>query len=55
MHVESVSARRIVRDISEAARDIACREVKTKAFLKSRDQIKAGRDAPCAFEQASPL
>ena len=33
-------ARRIVRDINEAARDIARRKMKTKAFLKSRDQRK---------------
>jgi Transposase DDE domain len=33
-------ARRIVRDINEAARDIARRKTKTKAFLKSRDQRK---------------
>jgi hypothetical protein len=32
--------RRIVRDINEAARDIARRKMKTKAFLKSRDQRK---------------
>jgi len=33
-------ARRIVRDINEAARDIARRKMKTKAFLRSRDQRK---------------
>jgi len=33
-------ARRIVRDINEAARDLARRKMKTKAFLKSRDQRK---------------
>ncbi len=33
-------ARRIVRDINEAARDIARRKLKTKAFLRSRDQRK---------------
>jgi hypothetical protein len=33
-------ARRIVRDVNEAARDIARRKMKTKAFLKSRDQRK---------------
>src|SRR6187431_1233836 len=32
--------RRIVRDINEAARDIARRKMKTKAFLKSRDERK---------------
>jgi hypothetical protein len=31
---------RIVRDINEAGRDIARRKMKTKAFLKSRDQGK---------------
>jgi Transposase DDE domain len=33
-------ARRIVRDLNEAARDIARRKMKTKAFFKSRDQRK---------------
>jgi transposase len=33
-------ARRIVRDINEAARDIARHKMKTKAFLRSRDQRK---------------
>ena len=33
-------ARRIARDVNEAARDIARRKMKTKAFLKSRDQRK---------------
>jgi len=36
----NMPARRIVRDINEAARDIARRKMKTKAFLKSRDQRK---------------
>jgi transposase len=36
----NMSARRIVRDINEAARDIARRKMKTKAFLKSRNQRK---------------
>jgi hypothetical protein len=31
-------ARRILRDVSEDARDIARRKMKTKTFLKSRDQ-----------------
>jgi hypothetical protein len=33
-----MASRRIVRDVNEAARDIARRKMKTKAFLKSRDQ-----------------
>jgi hypothetical protein len=33
-------ARRIVRDVNEAARDITRRKMKTKAFLSSRDQRK---------------
>ena len=33
-------SRRIVRDVNEAARDIARRKMQTKAFLKSRDQRK---------------
>jgi Transposase DDE domain len=33
-------SRRIVRDVNEDARDIARRKMKTKAFLKSRDQRK---------------
>ena len=33
-------ARRIPRDLDESARDIARRIVKTKAFLKSRDERK---------------
>ena len=33
-------SRRIVRDVNEAARDIARRKMQTKAFLKSRDQKK---------------
>ena len=36
----NMPARRIVRDINEPARDIARRKMKTKAFLKSRDQRK---------------
>lgn len=36
----NMPSRRIVRDINEAARDIARRKMKTKAFLKSRDQRK---------------
>jgi transposase len=36
----NMPARRIVRDINEAARDIARRKMKTKAYLKSRDQRK---------------
>jgi transposase len=36
----NMPARRIVRDINEAARDIARRKTKTKAFLRSRDQRK---------------
>ena len=36
----NMPARRIVRDVNEAARDIARRKMKTKAFLKSRDQRK---------------
>ena len=33
-------SRRIVRDINEDARDVARRKMKTKAFLKSRDERK---------------
>jgi hypothetical protein len=33
-------SRRIARDVNEAARDIARSKMKTKAFLKSRDQRK---------------
>jgi transposase len=36
----NMPARRIVRDVNEDARDIARRKMKTKAFLKSRDQRK---------------
>jgi transposase len=36
----NMPARRIVRDVNEAARDIARRKMKTKAFLISRDQRK---------------
>jgi hypothetical protein len=36
----NMPARRIVRDVNEAARDIARRKMKTKAFLKSRHQRK---------------
>jgi transposase len=36
----NMPARRIVRDVNEAARDIARRKMKTKAFLRSRDQRK---------------
>jgi DDE family transposase len=33
-----MASRRTMRDVNEAARDIARRKMKTKAFLKSRDQ-----------------
>src|SRR5262252_5529302 len=33
-------SRRIVRDVNEAARDVARRKMKTRAFLRSRDQRK---------------
>jgi hypothetical protein len=36
----NMPSRRIVRDVNEAARDIARRKMQTKAFLKSRDQRK---------------
>ena len=36
----NMPSRRIVRDVNEAARDIARRKMKTKAFLRSRDQRK---------------
>jgi transposase len=36
----NMPARRIVRDVNEAARDLARRKMKTKAFLRSRDQRK---------------
>ena len=36
----NMPSRRIVRDVNEAARDIARRKMQTKAFLKSRDQKK---------------
>jgi transposase len=36
----NMPSRRIVRDVNEAARDIARRKMKTKAFLISRDQRK---------------
>ena len=36
----NMPARRIVRDVNETARDIARRKMKTKAFLRSRDQRK---------------
>ena len=36
----NVPSRRIVRDVNESARDIARRKMKTKAFLRSRDQRK---------------
>jgi hypothetical protein len=36
----NMAARRIMRDVNEDARDIARRKMKTKAFLKSRDQRK---------------
>jgi hypothetical protein len=51
-------ARRIVRDINEAARDIARRKMKTKAFLRSRDQRKrvemrfAHLNPPCRRRRA---
>jgi transposase len=36
----NMPSRRIVRDINEDARDLARRKMKTKAFLKSRDERK---------------
>jgi transposase len=36
----NMPARRVLRDVNEDARDIARRKMKTKAFLKSRDQRK---------------
>jgi len=36
----NMPSRRIVRDVNETARDIARRKMKTKAFLKSRNQRK---------------
>ena len=33
-------SRRILRDVNEDARDLARRKMKTKAFLKSRDERK---------------
>src|SRR5580700_6726262 len=36
----NMPSRRIARDVNEAARDIARRNMKTKAFLKSRDERK---------------
>jgi transposase len=36
----NMPSRRIVRDVNEAARDVARRKMKTKAFLRSRDQRK---------------
>src|SRR5580693_6634438 len=36
----NMPSRRIVRDVNEAARDIARRKMKTKAFLKSREERK---------------
>jgi len=36
----NMPSRRIVRDVNEAARDIARRKMQTKAFSKSRDQRK---------------
>ena len=36
----NMPARRIARDVNEHARDVARRKMKTKAFLKSRDQRK---------------
>jgi transposase len=36
----NMPARRIVRDVNEAARDVARQTMKTKAFLKSRDERK---------------
>ena len=36
----NMPSRRIVRDVNEAARDIARRNMKTKAFLKSREERK---------------
>jgi hypothetical protein len=35
-----MAARRTLRDVNEDARDIARRKMKTKAFIKSRDQRK---------------
>jgi len=36
----NMTSRRIVRDVNEAARDIARRQMKTKAFSKSREERK---------------
>jgi transposase len=36
----NMPARRVLRDVNEDARDIARRKMKTKAFLRSRDQRK---------------
>jgi len=36
----NMPSRRVLRDVNEDARDIARRKMKTKAFLKSRDQRK---------------
>src|SRR5215831_1983830 len=36
----NMPSRRISRDVNEAARDVARRKMKTKAFLRSRDQRK---------------
>jgi transposase len=36
----NMPARRIARDVNEAARDVARRKMKTKAFLRSRDERK---------------
>jgi transposase len=36
----NMPSRRILRDVNEDARDVARRKMKTKAFLKSRDQRK---------------
>jgi transposase len=36
----NMPSRRIARDVNEAARDVARRKMKTKAFLKSRDERK---------------
>ena len=36
----NMPSRRIVRDVNEAARDVARRKMRTRAFLRSRDQRK---------------
>ena len=46
----TADARKIPRDLHEDARDVARRKMKTKAFARSRDETKAGRDALRASE-----